>query len=116
MTYFGGHKCYIKNQYIPQLTEECMALYSSVNQGIYGHVARQGGSHYIPQLHVIEEYIRRLDVTEEYNFMFLHTNKYSDIYSSALYSSVASSVNRGICSSVITDEPFCVSYSDLTFN
>jgi hypothetical protein len=34
-----------KIQYIPQLTEEHMALYSSVNRGIYGHMtgARGGG-------------------------------------------------------------------------
>jgi hypothetical protein len=30
---------YIKNQYVPRLTAEHMALYSSVNQGVYGHVA-----------------------------------------------------------------------------
>jgi hypothetical protein len=45
-----------------------------------------GGPQYIPRLHV----------TGEYTFIFLGTEEYSDIYSSALYSSVASSVNRGI--------------------
>jgi hypothetical protein len=38
-----------------------MALYSSVNQGMYGHLARvQGGGagpQYIPRLHVTEDYI-----------------------------------------------------------
>jgi hypothetical protein len=49
MTYFGGYPfgeaakigVIYKKQYIPRLTEERMALYSSVmcNQGIYGHMA-----------------------------------------------------------------------------
>jgi hypothetical protein len=35
------HVLYIqKIQQIPRLTEEHMALYSSINRGIYGHVAR----------------------------------------------------------------------------
>jgi hypothetical protein len=36
---------YIKNQYIPHLTEEHMSIYFSINRGIYGHVvrARRGG-------------------------------------------------------------------------
>jgi hypothetical protein len=47
-----------KKQYLPWLTEERMALFYSVS-GIYGHVAgaREGGPHYIPQLHVTEKYI-----------------------------------------------------------
>jgi hypothetical protein len=58
---------------------------------------------------------------EEYTFIFLSTDKYSGIYSSALYSLVPSSVNRGIyvyslvmkvCSLGITDECGCVSYSN----
>jgi hypothetical protein len=41
----GGsqNRDYIKNQYIPRLTEERMSLYSSINQGIYGHVVRAWG-------------------------------------------------------------------------
>jgi hypothetical protein len=63
--------------------------------------ARGGGSQYIHQLRVTEEYIifqyiHRLHVTDEYTFIFLDFEEYSDIYSSVLYSSVASSVNRGI--------------------
>jgi hypothetical protein len=54
------------------------------------------GGQYIPRLRVTEEYIRRLGVTEEYTFISLGTDEYSGIYSSALYSSVTSSVNRGI--------------------
>jgi hypothetical protein len=54
-----------------------MTLYSLVNRGIYEHVAgecrRGGGPKYIHRLQVIEEYI---------------PEEYSDIYSSALYSSV----------------------------
>jgi hypothetical protein len=40
----GGsqNRDYIKNQYIPQLIEKHMSLYSSVNRGIYEHVARAG--------------------------------------------------------------------------
>jgi hypothetical protein len=37
----GLHKR--KNQYIPQVTEEHMSLYLSVNRGIYGHVPRAWG-------------------------------------------------------------------------
>jgi hypothetical protein len=41
----GLHK---KIQYIPRLTEECMVLYSSVNQEYNGHVAApQGDSIFI---------------------------------------------------------------------
>jgi hypothetical protein len=44
-------KGYIKNQYIPQLNEERMALYSSVNQGMYGHMARaQEGRGRVPSI------------------------------------------------------------------
>jgi hypothetical protein len=41
----GGSKNrgYIKSRYIPLLTEERMTLYSSVNRGIYGHVAEAWG-------------------------------------------------------------------------
>jgi hypothetical protein len=38
-----------------------MTLYSLVNQGVYEHVTRAregGGPHYIPRLHVTEEYIQ----------------------------------------------------------
>jgi hypothetical protein len=37
------NKGYIKNQYTPQLIEEHMTLYSSVNRGICGHMARAWG-------------------------------------------------------------------------
>jgi hypothetical protein len=91
MTYFGGSPSrdeaktgiiYI-NQYISRLTKEYMNTWP-------------GGGQYIPRLRVTEEYIRRLGVTEEYTFISLGTDEYSGIYSSALYSSVTSSVNRGI--------------------
>jgi hypothetical protein len=95
----GGsqNRDYIKNQYIPRLTEERMSLYSSINQGIYGHVVRAwgGGSQYIPRLYVtrnIFQYIHRLGVTEEYTFILLGTDEYSAIYSSAFYPLVPSSV------------------------
>jgi hypothetical protein len=41
----GGsqNRDYIKNQYIPRLTEERMGLYSSINREIYGHVVRAWG-------------------------------------------------------------------------
>jgi hypothetical protein len=50
---------YIKNQHIPRLNEERIALYSSINQEIYRHVAsgRVGGPPYIRRLRVTEEYI-----------------------------------------------------------
>jgi hypothetical protein len=41
---------YINNKYISLLTEECMTLCSSVNQGIYGHWLGGGGPKYIPRL------------------------------------------------------------------
>jgi hypothetical protein len=44
------------NQYVPQLTEEHISLYSSVNRGIYEHVSEEGGG-YILQLRVTKEYI-----------------------------------------------------------
>jgi hypothetical protein len=50
-----------------------------------GHARGGGGS----------QYICRLGVTKEYNYIFLGTNEYSGIYS-ALYSLVTSLVNRGI--------------------
>jgi hypothetical protein len=67
---WGGsqNKGYIKNQYLCQLIEEYIDTWSE-------H-ARGEGPHYIPRLRV--------------------TDEYSGIYSSALYSSVASSVKRGI--------------------
>jgi hypothetical protein len=71
--------------------------------------AREGGRgpQYIPRLHVTEEYIYLLGVTEEYTFIFIDTDEYSDIYSSInIYSLV-----MNVCSSVITDEHVCVSYS-----
>jgi hypothetical protein len=33
------------NQYVPQLTEEHISLYSSVNRGIYEHVSEEGGTY-----------------------------------------------------------------------
>jgi hypothetical protein len=63
-----------------------MCLYCSINRVIYGHVTGAGG-----------QYIYRLHVTDK--FIFLGTEKYNDIYSSALYSSVIQ-----LNSSVITDE------------
>jgi hypothetical protein len=42
------------------------------------------------------QYIPRLHATKEYILIFLGNEKYNDIYSSALYSSVISLVNRGI--------------------
>jgi hypothetical protein len=47
---------YLNNKYISLLTEECMALYFSVNQGIYEHWLGGGGPKYIPRLRVIEKY------------------------------------------------------------
>jgi hypothetical protein len=46
-------------KYIPQLIEERMSLYSSINRGIYGHVAgaHERWGYYIHLLYVIEEYI-----------------------------------------------------------
>jgi hypothetical protein len=41
-------------------------------------------------------YIHRLHVTNEYTLIFLGTEEYNDIYSSVLYSLVASSVNQEI--------------------
>jgi hypothetical protein len=76
-----------------------MTLHSSINREIYGHVVRApggGGSQYIPRLCITEEYIHWLHVTDEYIFIFFSTDEYSSIYSWVLYSSVASSVNRGI--------------------
>jgi hypothetical protein len=74
-----------------------MTLHSSINREIYGHVVRApGGSQYIPRLCITEEYIHWLHVTDEYIFIFFSTDEYSSIYSWALYSSVALSVNRGI--------------------
>jgi hypothetical protein len=42
------------------------------------------------------QYIPRLCVTEEYIPLYLSVRRSQGIYSSALYSSVGSSVNRGI--------------------
>jgi hypothetical protein len=59
----------------------------------------EAGPHYIPWLCVTEEYItliRRLHVTKEYSFIFLGTEEYKAAYSSTLYSSIHSLVNRGI--------------------
>jgi hypothetical protein len=80
---------YIKKiQYIPRLTEKCMVLYSSVNQGYNGHVAApQGG-----------QYIHRFHITDKYTPIFLGTNEHKELYSSVLCSSMISSVNRGIYS------------------
>jgi hypothetical protein len=65
------------------------------------------------------QYIHWLEVTKEYTFIFLGTDEYNDIYSSTLYSSVTSSVNREIRLSVIevhsSVECFVVSYSDISF-
>jgi hypothetical protein len=58
-------------------------IYSSIDRGIYGHVAEaQGGG--VPSIFI------------GYTFIFLGTKEYSDIYLSVLYSSVAFSVNCGI--------------------
>jgi hypothetical protein len=58
-------------------------IYSSIDRGIYGHVAEaQGGG--VPSIFI------------GYTFIFLGTKEYSDIYLSVLYSSVAFSVNHGI--------------------
>jgi hypothetical protein len=73
-----------------------MGLYSSVNRGIYEHVAGAWGG---PSI-------------------FLGTDEYSDIYSSVLYSSVPLLINRGIycmavfpvvkvCSSIIIEHLWC---------
>jgi hypothetical protein len=118
---------YIKNQYIPRLTEERMGLYSAVNHRIYRHVAGAGGSQYISQLLVTGEYIPiylSVRCTRGIYFCILGIDEYSDIYSSVLYSTVPSSVNQGIyiyiyiylsvmkvCLSVITDKRVCVSCS-----
>jgi hypothetical protein len=81
-----------------------MTLYSSVNRGIYGHVARARGEGgrvpsiflgYVEPINILQ-YIRSLHVTYEYIFIFLGTDEYNGIYPSALYSLIASSVNRGI--------------------
>jgi hypothetical protein len=81
-----------------------MGLYSSVNREIYGYVARvRGGGggcpQYIPQLRVTEEYIpvySSVRCNRGIYFIFLGTDEYSGIYSSALYSLVPSSINQGI--------------------
>jgi hypothetical protein len=92
----GGsqNRGYIKIQYIHWLTEKRMTLYFLVNRGIYGHVVRAwgvragphyiprlggegAGPQYIPRLRVTE--VRRLDVTEEYTFIFFGTYKYRGI-------------------------------------
>jgi hypothetical protein len=71
-----------------------MGLYSSVNRGIYEHVAEARGGRgpqYIPRLRVTEEYICLLGITKEYTFIFsifLGTDEYSGIYSLTLYSSI----------------------------
>jgi hypothetical protein len=44
----------------------------------------------------IFNYIHWLDITEEYSFIFLAIDEYRGIYSSELYFSLTSSVNRGI--------------------
>jgi hypothetical protein len=41
-------------------------------------------------------YIRRLRVTDKHSLIFLGNEEYNAIYFSVLYSSVVSSVNRGI--------------------
>jgi hypothetical protein len=51
---------YIKKQYILRLTKEHMSLYSSVNRGIYGHVAGAQGALYSLVLRNIKTYIRQL--------------------------------------------------------
>jgi hypothetical protein len=68
-----------------------MAIYSSVNRGMYGHMAGAPGGPSIFLDYVyprnIFHYIRRLDITEEYKFILLGTNEYMGRYSS---------VNQGI--------------------
>jgi uncharacterized protein YwgA len=85
MTYFGGspsgEAAKIGVIYIEKI------ICSLVNRGIYGDVAG---------LRNIFQCICRLDITEEYTFILHGTDKYRGIYSSALYSSVSSLVNRGI--------------------
>jgi hypothetical protein len=62
--------------YVPQLTEEYR-----------GHMAaaREGG-----------QYIYQLHITNEYIFIFFGTEEYKELYSSALRSSVLSTVNQGV--------------------
>jgi hypothetical protein len=75
LTIPGGsqNRDYIKNQYIPRLTDEHMFVYFSINRGIYGHVARARGAVYSSTSRNIKLYIYRLYIpwrfcrlTEEY--------------------------------------------------
>jgi hypothetical protein len=59
----------------------------------------------------IFHYIHRLDVTEEYNFIFLSTDEYRVIYSLELYFSVTSLVNRGILHIFVGCEDMFIGYN-----
>jgi hypothetical protein len=100
MPHFGGSPfgeaaktgvIYKKNQYVPRLTEERMALYSLINRGMYEHMVGVRGEG-VPSRNIFH-YIRWLDVTTEYKFVFLSTDECMGIYSPELYSSVTSSIN-----------------------
>jgi hypothetical protein len=56
----------------------------------------EGGSQYIPRLHITKEYIPLHSLVRCNRGIFLSTDKCMGIYSSELYSSVILSVNRGI--------------------
>jgi hypothetical protein len=73
-----------------------MTLCSSVNRKIYGHTPGARGEQYIRRLHVTDEYIpiySSLHVTDEYTLIFLGTEEYNHLHSSALCYSIVSSVN-----------------------
>jgi hypothetical protein len=126
MTYFGGSQSreavktgiIFKKQYIPQLADERMDLYSSVNldRGIYGHVTGmergvpiyssvKGASQYISQLHITKEYICRLGVT------YIHRRYIPQLFHRLIKKYNVYSLVMKACSSVITDERVCISCS-----
>jgi hypothetical protein len=80
--------------YIPRLTEKYMDTWLGCGGGGGG-----GCPQSIPQLRVTEEYIpvySSVRCNRGIYFIFLGTDEYSGIYSSALYSLVPSSINQGI--------------------
>jgi hypothetical protein len=97
------NRLYIKNHYIHRLTEERIALCSSVNRGIQwtrGHGVGQG---HMPSIFIddveptnIRAYIHRFHITDEYIIIFLGIDEYKVLYTLALCSSCISSINRGI--------------------
>jgi hypothetical protein len=66
---------------------------SSVNQEIYGHGPGRARD-------VTDEYI--LWLTDKYTFIFLDTDEYNDIYSSALYSEKYNYIRRLLSRNIIT--------------